>query len=392
MNGLPLEGTRVLDLSWIIAGPTSTRALAMMGADVIKAGSARRPDPSTGSPAFQAYNQSKSYVALNISRPEGLELAKSLVAISEIVVDNFAVGVIERLGLSYEAMREVNPNVIMISSSGTGHSGPDKDYVAYGSLLQHYTGWNTVSGYPEREPIKGGLWADPWVGMELAMTAVAALNHRLVTGEGQYVDFSMAEALSASIPEAILHYQMNGAIKEPMGNDDDWNSPHGLYHCKGSDTWIALAVTNNQEWEALCGVIGKPELASRAGFDDAEVRREHRDEIDAAINQWAIVQDDYEAARILQEAGGRVPAGPSIDVSRVFNDPQLRDSGYFSQVHASDGELRDLPGLPWRFEGQSEPYVAAAPDLGQDNDRVYRELLGLSDAEIAELIKNQIIY
>ncbi|MCH7799990.1 MAG: CoA transferase [Chloroflexi bacterium] len=351
MNGLPLEGTRVLDLSWIIAGPTATRCLAMMGADVIKAGSARRPDPSTRGAAFQAYNQSKSYIALNISRPEGLELAMSLVAVSEIVVENFAAGVIERLGLSYEAMCEVNPNVIMISSSGTGHSGPDKNYVAYGSLLQHYTGWNTVSGYPEREPIRGGLWADPWVGMELAMAAVAALNHRVVTGDGQYIDFSMAEALSASIPEAILHYQMNGNIKEPMGNDDDWDSPHGLYHCKSSDSWVAIAVTNNQEWEALCGVIGKPELASKPDFDDAVVRREHRDEIDAAISQWAAVHSDYEAAQILQDAG--VPAGPSVDVSRVYNDPQLRGSGYLSQVRTSDGVLRDLPACPGGSRGRA---------------------------------------
>ena len=390
INGLPLEGTRVLDLSWIIAGPTSTRCLAIMGADVIKLGSARRPDPSTGSPPFQVYNQSKSYAALNISRPEGLEMAMSLVALSDIVVENFAAGVVERLGLGYEAMREVNPNVIMISSSGTGHSGPDKDYVAYGSLLQHYTGWNTVSGYPGQEPIKGGLWADPWVGMELTMVAVAGLNHRVVTGEGQYIDFSMAEALSASIPEAILHYQMNGAVKEPMGNDDDWNSPHGMYHCKGSDSWVAIAVTTNQEWKALCGTIGKPELASKPGFDNAEVRRNHRDEIDAAISHWASQHDDYDAAEILQNAG--IPAGPSLDVSRVHNDPHLRSSGYLHQVKTNDGEIRDLPSLPWRFEGQSGPRIAAAPDLAQDNDRIYRELLGLSESEIAQLVEDQIIY
>ena len=172
----PLSGMRVIEPAHIMAGPVCGLMLADMGADVIKLGSARRPDPSTGSPPFQVYNQSKSYAALNISRPEGLEMAMSLVALSDIVVENFAAGVVERLGLGYEAIREVNPNVIMISSSGTGHSGPDKDYVAYGSLLQHYTGWNTVSGYPGQEPIKGGLWADPWVGMELAMVAVAALT------------------------------------------------------------------------------------------------------------------------------------------------------------------------------------------------------------------------
>ena len=209
-HDLPLTGVRVIDLSWIIAGPTATRFLAMMGAEVIKVGSVRRPDPSARGAPFQAYNQSKLYIALNIATPEGLALLKRLLAMADVMVENFAAGVIERLGLGYDVVAAVKPDIIMVSSSGTGHSGPHKDYVAYGSLLQHYTGWNSISGYPEREPIKGGLWADPWVGMELAMITVAALNHRAVTGAGQYVDLSMAEALSASIPEAILDYQMNG--------------------------------------------------------------------------------------------------------------------------------------------------------------------------------------
>ena len=148
-TGLPLEGVRVLDLSWIIAGPTATRFLAIMGAEVIKVGSARRPDPSTRGAPFQAYNQSKLYAALNISRSEGLELAMRLVSVADIVIENFAAGVIERLGLGYDALRQAKPDIIMLSSSGTGHSGPDKDYVAYGSLLQYYTGWNAISGYPE---------------------------------------------------------------------------------------------------------------------------------------------------------------------------------------------------------------------------------------------------
>ena len=144
------------------------------------------------------------------------------IAVSDVVIENFAVGVIERLGLSYEVISAERPDIIMVSSSGTGHSGPHKDYVAYGSLLQHYTGWNSISGYPQREPVTGGLWADPWVGMELAMVTAAALNHRALTGQGHYIDFSMAEALSASIPEAILDYQMNHRVREPMGNRDEW--------------------------------------------------------------------------------------------------------------------------------------------------------------------------
>ena len=183
-QGSALHGVRVADFSWIIAGPTATRHLALMGAEVIKVGSARRPDPSTRGSAFHVYNQSKKYTALNLSQQRGKELALDLVAQCDVVVENYAAGVFERLGLGYEVLSKVRPDLVMIASSGTGHTGPDRDYVAYGSLLQHYTGWNSISGYPDSEPIKGGLWADPWVGMELAMITVAALNHRLETGDG----------------------------------------------------------------------------------------------------------------------------------------------------------------------------------------------------------------
>ena len=390
MSELPLDGIRVVDLSWIIAGPTATRILAAMGAEVIKVGSARRPDPSTRGPAFQVYNQSKLYCALNISTPKGLELAKQLLAISDVVIENFAVGVIERLGLSYEVISAKRPDIIMVSSSGTGHSGPHKDYVAYGSLLQHYTGWNSISGYPHSEPVRGGLWADPWVGMELAMVTVAALNGRAVTGRGQYIDFSMAEALTASIPEAILDYQMNHRVREPMGNRDDWYAPHGLYHCAGEDRWVAIAVTNDEEWNSLCRLIQRLDLAADPRFVDAEGRRKCHDQLDVAITEWTIRHQDHEAMRLLQEAG--VPSGPSLDVCRVFHEPQLRDAGYFTRLQTSDGELRDLPGLPWRFEGEQKPILTEAPVLGQHNAYVYQELLGLSEPEVNRLVEEQIIY
>ncbi len=257
MNELPLHGIRVLDLSWIIAGPTATRFLASMGAEVIKIGSARRPDPSTRGPAFQAYNQSKLYASLNISTPDGLALIKQLIAVSDVVIENFAVGVIDRLGLSYEAASAARPDIIMVSSSGTGHLGPHKDYVAYGSLLQHYTGWNSISGNPQGEPVPGGLWADPWVGMELAMVTAAALNNRALTGQGQYIDFSMAEALTAGIPGAILDYQMNQRLPETMGNRDARYAPHGVYHCVGADRWVAIAVTNDDEVNIMSSLLAK---------------------------------------------------------------------------------------------------------------------------------------
>ena len=390
MNQLPLQGIRVLDLSWIIAGPTATRFLASMGAEVIKVGSARRPDPSTRGPAFQAYNQSKLYASLNLSKPEGLELVKRLLAISDVVIENFAAGVIERLGLGYDVVRAARPDIIMVASSGTGHFGPHTDYVAYGSLLQHYTGWNSISGHPNRAPVTGGLWADPWVGMELAMVTVASLNNRALTGEGQYVDFSMAEALSACLPEAVLDYQMNDRVKEPMGNRDDWYAPHGVYHCFGSDRWVAIAVTNGSEWAALCGLIGRSDLTSNLKYATAEGRRQFQDELGTAITEWTMQHEDIEAMRLLQQAG--VPAGPSQDILRVFQEPQLSEAGYFNRVKTRDGEERDLPGLPWRFEGTQAPILTEAPVLGEHNDYIYGELLGLSQGVVARMVEEQIIY
>ena len=391
-GNLPLAGVRVLDLSWIIAGPTATRFLAMMGAEVIKVGSARRPDPSTRGAPFQAYNQSKLYAALNISTQEGLALALRLASVCDVVVENFAAGVIERLGLGYDELRRHNPAIIMVSSSGTGHSGPDKDYVAYGSLLQYYTGWNSISGNPGGEPIKGGLWADPWVGMELAMIAAAALNHRAASGAGQYIDFSMAEALTAGIPAALLDYQMNGRERErePQGNAHAQHAPHNVYHCRGADRWVAVAVTNSQEWRALCGVIGRRDLAADARLADASGRKAAEERIDGAVAAWAARYDDYEAARLLQEAG--VPAAPYLEPERVFRDPQLRESGFFARRRASDGQERDLPGVGWRFADAPEPRITAAPALGDHNDYVYRQLLGLPADEIARLVKERIIY
>ncbi len=387
---MPLAGVRVVDLSWIIAGPTAARFLAAMGAEVIKMGSVRRPDPSSRGAAFQVYNQSKLYSALNIAQPAGLALAKELIATADVVIENFAAGVIERLGLSYAVLREVRPDIIMVSSSGTGHSGPDRDYVAYGSLLQFYTGWNSVSGYPGGEQIKGGLWADPWVGMELAMVTVAALAHRAATGQGQYVDFSMAEALTASIAPALLDYQMSGKLREPMGNLDLAHSPHDLYRCAGNDEWVAIAVTSADEWRALCRVMGRSDLADVPAYARAGGRRRDRQAIDAAIGAWTAGRGAEDAARILQDAG--VAASASRNSLQVYEDESLRRGGYFAPVATSDGETRMLPGIGWRFAGGPQARLTAAPALGQHNDYVYRELLGVGETEFATMVEERVIY
>lgn len=390
MTESPLSGVRVADFSWIIAGPTATRHLALMGAEVIKVGSARRPDPSTRGAAFHVYNQSKRYAAMNLSQQRGKELALALVGLCDVVVENYAAGVFERLGLGYDVLSKVRPDLIMVASSGTGHTGPDRDYVAYGSLLQHYTGWNSISGYPGQDPIRGGLWADPWVGMELAMITLAALNHRVESGRGQYVDFSMAEALSASLPEALIEYQMSGSEPIPMANRDGFAAPHGVYPCHGDDRWIAIEVHHEGDWQALCTAIARPDLASDPELQTPEGRKSRQDELDSAITDWTSRLDEWEAFELLQGAG--VPCGPSLDMGRLHADAQLNDGGYLTPVAYPDDRQLVLPTLPWRMDGERTREVRAAPVLGQDSDYVYRELLGLDDAEIETLIESQVIY
>ena len=388
MTALPLSGVRVADFSWIIAGPTAARHLALMGAEVIKIGSARRPDPSTNGAAFHVYNQSKRYAALNLSLPRGKELAIELAALCDVAVENYAAGVFERLGLGYETLSAARPDIIMVASSGAGHTGPDRDWVAYGSLLQHYTGWNSVSGYPDGEPIKGGLWADPWVGMELAMITLAALTHRAETGAGQYVDFSMAEALSASLPEALLEYQMTGAEPAPLGNRDRASAPSGAYPCAGDDRWLAVEAHTPAQWRALCETIGRRDLSALAA--DPAARKAREDELDAAISAWTSELDDREAFETLQSAG--VPCAPSLDIGRLHADRQLNEGGYLTPVEYPDGRTLTLPTLPWRIDGERTAAIRPAPTLGQDSDYVYRELLGLSGEEVAELTEARVIY
>ena len=381
---LPLHGVRVLDLSWIIAGPTATRFMAMMGAEVIKVGSFRRPDPSYSGPAFHSYNQSKSYVSINLSSEKGVELVKELASLSDVVVENFATGVMERRGLGYEELASVSPTLIMVSSSGVGHTGPKKNQVAYGSLLQHYTGWNSQSGHPGGEPIKGGLWADPWVGMELAMITTACLSYRAATGSGQYVDFSMAEALVESMPISVLHEQMTGTPKLPIGNDDEFDILSDVFSCSGDDEWIAVSVSTRDQWNSLCDLLDIPGLRS-ADLTEKSVRKDMK----SAISEWSAQRDDYDSVAMLQKNG--IPSAPSWDVSQVYRDQFLRERNYLVEMETSDGNLRYMPGVPWWFDDTSSPFIKAAPELGQDNQRVFKKLLGIGDREYDDLTDSGVL-
>ncbi len=389
-NRLPLEGVRVTDLSWIIAGPSCTRHLAAMGAEVIKVETRKRPDPGRETALFQHLGQSKLSCNLDLSTPLGLDMVKKLIATSDVIVDNFATGVMERLGLGYDVLKELKPDIIMLTSSGLGRTGPDKDLVAYGTLVQTYTGWSNMNIDSKGLPIMGGAWSDPMTGLLQALVIVASLEHKSKTGEGQYIDVSMAEAVTSMMPEALMQWQMNNQDLESIGNRHYQYAPHGIYPCLGDDQWLAIAITNNSQWEAFTIAIGKSDLTEDQRFVSASVRKDNEDEIDLIIAKWTRERSPYQAMEALQEAG--VPAGVFLNPKGLADDPHLQERRFLSPVLYKDGVERMMPVLPWRFVSGPEPRLESAPLMGEHNSYVFEGILGLSADEVANLVEAQVIY
>ncbi len=392
MDKLALDGVRVADFSWQIAGPTCTRYLGTMGAEVIRIESNRRPDPYRERSISHFINQSKKSVTLNLSHPQGVGLAKDIIAVSDVVIENFAPGVIERLGLGYAEIRQVKPDIIMLSSAGLGHTGPDYRQVAYGTLVQCFTGWSALQGYPGREPDIGGIWTDPMVGMMEVFLINAALHRCRETGEGQYFDLSMAEATTMLLPEVILDYSMNQRIREPQGNSHPAHAPHGNYPCRGDDQWVAIAVETDEEWRRLCQVLNRADLASDSRFADGLSRVQNRPDLDLELACSTCQWDGMELTERLQGQG--IAAGPSLSVAQLWENRHLRERGFWRDIPPDGGEpsVKELPLVPWRFDGQAEAQATPPPVRGEHNPYGLGELLGMSSAEVERLVGEGIVY
>ncbi|MFP6593595.1 MAG: CoA transferase [Dehalococcoidia bacterium] len=378
--GGPLSGVRVLDLSWVIAGPTCTRYLAALGADVIKVETSGRADPGRASALHAILGKSKRAITLNLKQPEALEIAHRLVAECDVVVENFATGVLDRLGLGYEALSEIRPDIVLLSASGLGRTGPDASRVAYGTLIQCYTGFATLNGYPKTSPRVGWAWADPLCGLKMAFAIGATLRQRASTGQGAHIDFSMVESLLSTMPGPLIDHQSGRASIGPIGNDDPEISPHGVYPCVGDDEWVAISTASRREWGALCSVV--PELIVRSS-DSLETRTWDAAQIDRVITAWTSTRSAREATLSLQNAG--VSAAPSPDSTELFWDAHLQERGFYAKSTDMDGSSRGLPGLPWRWEAGERRDQTPAPELGADTDAVLSDVLGMTDGEIAEL-------
>jgi len=362
----------VLDFSWVIAGPTTTRYLAAMGAEVIKVEAPGKGDPGRSSGLHTVLGQGKQGIVLDLKKPEAVEIARQLAAKSDILIENFATGVMDRLGLGAEALKALNPNLVYISASGMGRTGPDAHAVAYGTLLQCYAGFAGLNSHPHVAPRIGLAWLDPMCALMLAFVTAAALWHRRETGEVARIDFSMLEAMLWTMAEPLLQTQL-GAPPQPVGNDSLRYAPHGAWQCAGNDEWIAIAVRSDDEWRALCSVV--PGLTQRSALDFDE-RMAAKSAIDTLLAGWAKEQPAHAAAAQLLESG--VPAAALARAGDLVKSPHLNARGFWDR-HGSGV----LPALPWQasFGRRRGP----APALGADTDRVLSEVLELSPERIAAL-------
>jgi crotonobetainyl-CoA:carnitine CoA-transferase CaiB-like acyl-CoA transferase len=398
MERLPLYSYRILDLTTAWAGPYGTRLLADMGAEVIKVEAVNHWDllraltdmpPSVElvwnkSPVFNHVNRNKYACTLDLGQPRGRELFLRLVALSDVVIESYRSPVMENLGLSYDVLRSARADIILVSMPSQGKSGPEKDFVAFGSNIEQLGGLTAISGYLGGGPQKTGIsYGDPVSGIAAAAAVALALWHRRRTGEGQYVEVVQWENMVGLIGEYVVGYSMNGRLPQPMGNRHSSMAPHGCYPCAGDDQWVTIAVEDDGQFAALCRIMGRPELAADPRFADVVSRYRNQDELDAIVEEWTRRLTPQAVTEALQAAG--IPAAPVLGVPALFDDPHLRARGFWETVSHPDAGTWDMDGVPWRMSRSPAHVRLPAPRFAEHNDYVLRGLLGLSEEEIREL-------
>jgi crotonobetainyl-CoA:carnitine CoA-transferase CaiB-like acyl-CoA transferase len=384
-RSLPLSGIRILDLSRVWAGPFGTRYLADFGAEVIKVESGKFPERRPNSPEYAEINRNKRFITLNFQTPEGLALLQRLVAISDVVVENFSPRVMTQYGFDYERLLEVRPDLIMASMPGFGHSGPHRDFASYGGPLMAYTGMALLWGYADSPLDAHSKIAHPdyIASGTLALSVLAALHHRAKTGQGQFIEIAQVEATAAAMEVAFLDYFANGRIAAPIGNRDPNAVPQGGYPCLGHDAWCVLSCSTEAQWRSLAQLIGREDLVAAPRFATAAERWQRHDELDALICAWTRQHTPRQAMRLLQTAG--IPAGMVQTGEDLWNDVHLRMRDFMVTIaHPEPGTI-EHPGMTVRLHATPGQMQRPAGRLGEANETVFRGLLGLTADECARL-------
>ena len=404
MNKDALKGIRIADFSWVWAGPLTTMLLAFMGAEVIKIESRKRLDQmrqgsiTTGdsfsdfnaSPIFNNANLNKKSVTLDLSRPEGTELARRIVALSDLTIENMRPGVMDKLGLGYKDLVKVKPDIIMLSASGFGSSGPYREYAGYAPIFAAFGGLAYLTGYEDGEPNTMSGVMDLRVGTVSAFALLAALIHRQKTGEGQYIDLSSSECISALVGPQLMEYTMNKRSPFRSGNQDSIMAPHNCYRCKGIDKWISIAVATDEEWNALCRAMGNPAWTRDEAFADIYSRWKNRTKLDEFIGKWTINYTHYEVMELLQRSG--VAAMPSFSAEEILSDPHVKARGLINEVQHPVLGRKVVINPSWKHSETPARIHKASPLLGEHNEEVFGDLLGMTKEEVKKLESAQIIY
>lgn len=404
MSRAPLEGVRVVDLCWLWAGAFATSILAVMGAEVIKVESAARPDPSrlivitlglefTGldsSPVFNTINLNKLSIRLNLKDPRAIELTKKIVMTSDVVAQNWRPGVMDYMGLGYEALRQSKPDLIMLSSSSYGTKGSFRTYGGYALSFTTHSGLAHLTGHVDESPNPMTGSTDLMSATTSAFAIVAALCHRQRTGRGQHIDVSSAESLTVFTGDAIMDYIMNGRVQNRQGNKDRIMAPHNCYRCRGDGKWVSIAVATDDEWKAFSDAIGNLEWTADDRFSDIHGRWKNQEELDRLVEGWTINLTHYEVTEILQRA--RVAAAPALTKNDLFDDAQFKARNMALEIDNSAIGKQVVIAHPWRLSKTPTKITRPGPLIGEHNQYIFGELLGMSNNEIKQLEAEKVIY
>lgn len=393
-----LEGIKVLDFTWVIAGPTATKYLADHGATVVKVESRNRLDMARayvpyvgGIPGvnrcafFAAYNSNKYSINLNLNHPRGREVVHKLVGWADIVIENYRPQTLERWSLGYEELRKLNPQIILIRASLQGQTGPHALQPGLGTIMQASAGFTYLVGWPDRPPVGTSIpftdFVAPWY---MVVAALAALDYRKRTGKGQYIDLSQLEASLSFLSPAILDYVVNGRVQQPLGNRCPYTAPHGAFRCQGEDRWCTIAVFTDQEWQACCRVMGNPPWTQDPRFVTLLGRKENEDELERLLEEWTINYSPEEVMTRMQEEG--VAAGLVENGKDLHEDPQLKHRHHFWFLPHPEMGMTVNDGPSFRLSDTPAELSRAAPCLGEHTELVCREMLEMSDEEFVELL------
>jgi len=397
------QGLKVADFSWVAVGPAVARELALHGATVIRVECHRYPDTLRTAGPFKdgitgidrsgfyaAYNTNKYGISVDLNMEKGKEIGRKLVAWADVVTDSMTPGAMAKWGLDYESCKKINPGIIYYSTTQMGQKGPYSKFKGYGALGVAYSGYFYLNGWPDGEPLPLFNNYSDFISPYYLYTAlVAALLHRRRTGKGMYLDQSQVEVGVNFLAPQVLDYIINKRIACRMGNRDPYIAPHNIFQCSEADRWVAIAAPDDDAWSALCGVMGKPELASGSKYATLESRKHNEDDLEALIGEWTVKYTSQELVDLLQDAG--VPAGPVETAEDLFHDPQLQHRGHFKTLEhpVIGGQAYQMPS--YKLSRTPAELRKPGPQLGGDNEYVYKEILGLTDDDIADLLIEGVI-